>query len=384
MKILTKLALTFVCFAFGQSAFATKASLNSMGEGQRGTLLFSDSRNYLLNPAAVFKTADLIQLEAGSAKSSSSQTKGEGGMVTTIGDSKVALHLGSYSSGVDWMNEVESSGYLTTTSFYSPENSLELVFAKEFGASVWGASLHYASSKSDTKDTAMYPDDEAQFVSIRTGFENDSSSAYLNLDITGKSKTESSSSAAVEYKQNPSADFGYLYELNEKQKVLFNMAQAQASYTNDAGGNADIKKTSLSVNFMQKFVEQEANLVFVTVGLLQNEMVVDYETTGTDSPKNKSFWLPVRFAVRSQFNSFCLLQASVSQNTLIDQNEYRTGGNNVKTENSNGTTLSAGTSMNFNSWTVDANIAAFNQSGGTVGQLNGNSLLSSVAVVYKF
>ncbi|MEQ1875816.1 MAG: hypothetical protein ABL958_04160, partial [Bdellovibrionia bacterium] len=175
-------------------ANASKARLTALGQDRNGSLFVDDERNVFLNPAYMGKLRNLANFELG-ATGVSGNPKAEGGLVYDLGNLRAGAELGRVNRATE---SILSASALATTAFFAPQNSVELLVGAG-GDLNWGASLHYANSKSDRGVTADFPDSEASVTTVTGGVLTDLYGAYLALDMVAKSETKDVGGATEKY-----------------------------------------------------------------------------------------------------------------------------------------------------------------------------------------
>lgn len=366
-------------------AQATRARLLSLGQDKNGSLFIEDERNIFLNPAFVTKVPNQINLEAGNydrvsssrppaTNDTTNDPKAEGGIVYQMPEFSLGTQVGRVSKAADLIDAQPS----LTTSFYDPQNGIDLIFGKKAKVT-WGASLHYAKSKEDSGQAAN-PDSEAKILSARGGILNDKYQGYLNWDIMHDSETRTTGGTR-EFDGKLSLEAGGSYNLNSRSKVGGYILRTKNDFNNGAGEKGDYLLTRLSGQYFYYFKNEKGMMVYGLGGLYYEKGESDYDTATTDK-KETYLSIPVGLGFEAGMTSWLKLRGSVAQNVLIDKSDSVDGTNDRKSEGQDDTIVTLGSSLLFQNFSLDATLEGTGSAGS--GKVNGNTLMANVGATYNF
>jgi hypothetical protein len=338
-------------------AFASRARLESLGEGKNGSYYINDGRNIFLNPAAINGYKKNMWLELGSetptadAVGAANTQKVQGGFTNTFGDFTYGVYVGRDSDRA--LNAVAGANGLGAGFTAFPANSFEFFFGGEQGVK-WGASVFHSGNLVQTSSTSI---NTSSILGAKVGVETNGINVFSTVGISSSVKNDTTSAASTnELKGKVSVDVGATYAMDDF-TYLAKFSTFGSEYTPgtavDGGKVANSNTTAFgvgagwkkeatkSVNMYSRIqfdyqtdkVETE-NAVFVAGGAVSN-------TT--------SYNLPLIVAAEAQATSWLTIRGSVSH-SLIGQTQ--TG--NAKSSYSNTTSVAAGLGFNFGDLTVDA------------------------------
>jgi len=331
-------------------AFASRARLESLGEGKNGSYYINDSRNMFLNPASIVKNKKKLFVELGNtiANDSDAETSAnssvQGGFINTFGDFTYAVYLNNYS---DTMAEAADAAGL------SPQNAIEVQVAGE-GAVNWGVALTTAGNK-QAAGTSSY-------LGARVGVEKDNLAVFGTVGLSSKItaggvdalKGKTKIDAGVTYGMDDMTVFGkFATSTNEVATVEV----GSTSFGAGLGWNKEMTKST------HMFTRLEANYAA-------------NKTAGATT--DKSYSLPLVIGAETQALSWLAVRGSLSH-ALFGQTLDGAGA----TTTSGQTFFGAGVGMTFGDVTVDGLVA--NGTAGTADDFGfGSDMMSRVAMTYNF
>jgi len=380
MKLSLLMALGF--FLVTQSAFATRARLQALGQNKNGSLFISDDRNIFLNPAHVTTVQNKINLEAGKtdqSATSATNPKAEGGLVYRMNDFSIAAQLGRVG---DATARISSQTSLSGTTFYDPQNSVELILGGGGKGLAWGGSLHYANSESEIGATTDYPDSKAKVLTARGGVVTDKFQAYGSWDVNHESSTRTSAISQREFDGNLSLEAGGSYNMSETAKLGGYILNTGNDFNDGGTSKGDYKLMKVNGTYFHNFKKEEGLMIFGMAGLTYSKGVSDYEAAGQKDDESISWALPIGLGLESQLTSWFAIRGSVTQTVLVDKTERKNTASNSMKIGEDDTVVTLGSSFNYKDFVLDATLAG---SGGTgTAQIDGNTLMANVGLTYAF
>ncbi|MAV90405.1 MAG: hypothetical protein CL676_03225 [Bdellovibrionaceae bacterium] len=363
-------------FAMSQAAFATRARLMGLGLDKNGSLFVEDDRNVFLNPAHINAVENKVNLEAGATDRISGTTtndpKAEGGVSYKMDPFSLGVQIGRVSKAADRMDTQNA----LTSSFYDPQNSLEVIVGGGDELK-WGGSLHYANSTSDVGTTADYPDSKAQVVSARGGVATDRFQVYGAWDIKHTSETATSSVATQKYDGNLSLEVGGSFNLAENSKVGGYVLMTGYDFDNGGATRGENKHLEAQGSYFHVLKKSEGATVFALAGLYYQKDESKYTGAGDDT--YKYLLLPTGVGVEVQLSSWFVARGSVAQNLILDTVERTNGSGDYTKKGEDDTVVTLGSSFIFKDFALDATLE-----GSSTGKINGNTLIANVGATYSF
>ncbi len=359
-------------------AFASKARLQALGQGDNGSYYIMDSRNVFLNPAEMAGAKDSANFEWGASGRPNSTPNAEGGFIHSFGDMKFGLQLGRESMMetniglVKGLGTLGTSGTAANTDLYVPEDTIQLLFGGGTDMK-WGASVLYQKSANNLD---AFPKREGSGCEVTGGVATESFSAHVLVNFLNKTETETSATAKKEYEGDVGVKVGGTYNLTESQKLFAEVAMDKGT----AKDNADTNKFELDIFDYQvgfaNVMAKEGNTTFFYSLAFSSTKTKKDDKLGSSDTKSESMKIPVTVGLETEANSWMVLRGSVKQNVLLAQGKE----GDDKTENSpNSTVVSAGPGFKFNNMTLDGTFA-----GVSTGNINSTSFLANVGMTYSF
>ncbi len=358
------------------SAFATKARLQALGQGDTSKFI-SDSRNVFLNPASLNQMTNYVVTEWGTAQTSDESATNpgaEGGFFRNGGSLNYGFYFG---------NERDAfNDDLNTNNFLAEDNNIDLFFAGNMGFD-WGARLSYNSSE----DKSGTVDKESDGMGLGLGIKHGKIGAYANLKLSGEAKGDNTSAD-----NKVEADLGLNLGVDYKHKdMTFYVDYDKSGYERTVSSAVTEKSvTDYTVGFAKSYAMTETSMVFVDVNYNVNETeTISSGSTTTTTLTN----LPVTIGFETKANSWLTLRASIAQNVFINDTETETTGSSTTEDyQENNTRVNAGATLAFGKFMIDGVIGTTEASrtgtaAGTTtdeGVLATDNLMTRVGVTYNF
>jgi hypothetical protein len=346
MKLrLSLLVLACLPTFFTSPAFATKAKLAAL----QGARFLTDSQLVFQNPAQINHLDNYLTFELGGT-SSTSNPKSEGGLFKDMFGGRGGVYLGHMSD--------DQLAFRAINGFLVEENPVEFFYGKD----TWGASV--GISNSDKKTT----DEEQRSIVARFGIDTGIMEAWANLEIISKSDKVND-----EYRGAPIATVGGEYHMDNNLYVVGSAKYGKIE--NRIGGvNTDTDIAGAEVGILDRSIKNEKASIYYGPKLRWAEVKFG-------SQKLTVYDLPLYIGMEYNAFSWLVARASVSQNVILGstKDERVAAPGNKANSISNNTTVATGIGINWNSLMIDATFA-----GSTTGDLNGNSILANLGVIYNF
>ncbi len=375
------LTLVLALSVVSSPAFASRARLESLGEGKNGSYYIDDSRNMFLNPASIVRYKKKMMLELGGNNQgdadgvANADSRPQGGFTNTFGDFTYALYL----------NNTSDRAINTLGSVFAPSDALEFALAGE-GSVNWGVSVLHGGNRAGA--------DYSRYWAARFGVEKDAIALFGTIGIDSKAFSNSVLLLPVdEVKGNTSIDLGATYKMDEM-TIFGKFLTTKATWTNAGTTANEGKTTAFGIGAGWKKEMTKSTNMFVRVE-------ADSTKTENSNPGNNpivaslnvSAWnVPVVLAAETQAMSWLAIRGSISHSLL---------GQNLLTQEdlANLTTVSAGIGMTFGDLVIDGMVAtgatpaAFNttdnigfgtgaNSGSSFGF--GDNMISRIGLTYNF
>ena len=155
-------------------AFASRARLESLGEGKNGSYYINDGRNIFLNPASINGYKKKLFLELGAAAGTTdtlATQKVQGGFTNTFGDFVYGIYMGKES---DRLLTAANGATGVALGLIAPDHSVDFFFGGETSSFKYGLGLIYAGALLDN-NTAK---DTASALGLRAGIDINSFSFF--------------------------------------------------------------------------------------------------------------------------------------------------------------------------------------------------------------
>jgi hypothetical protein len=367
-----QLALALGLSVLATSAFASKARLQALGEDQYGSFYVNDNRNIFLNAANVNNYKDMITFETGSTTSdiaddSASAPRPEGGVFFGHGNLVYGVQLGSESNTA---NSLRTWGGAA-----GEQNNVDLFVGGDAGVK-WGANLTYGH----VTETATI--DNSQTMRSRFGVIAGDIEGFANINLKNEIEEADGSDfkgklgyqVGGAYSMNAYKFFGEYRSIKAEDKTA--NADAETSLIRVGAGRTDRLNDKAHLFTKLEYVRTLLNLETASSGAAAATGGEDQVTTN----------VPLIVGLEYDATSWLALRGSVSQSLYSDVSLKNTSNKNL----ANTTKVNLGASLKFGEMSVDGVIgntddsAAPTSATGTNGSLRTDSLMSRVAVTYKW
>ncbi len=385
------LTLVLALSVVSSPAFASRARLESLGEGKNGSYYIDDSRNMFLNPASIVRYKKKMMLELGNNTNSAVDftnilagdpvtsgpdtavlSRPQGGFTNTFGDFTYALYL----------NNTSDRAINTLGTVLAPTDAIEFALAGE-GSVNWGVSVLHGGNRAG--------DASSRYWAARFGVEKDAIALFGTVGIDSKANNAAAPVSALvagtnEVKGNTSLDLGATYKMDEM-TVFGKFLTTKATWSGAAGTTNEGKTTAFGIGAGWKKEMTKSTNMFVRV---EADSAKSENTAATLAAFNSSFWnVPVVLAAETQAMSWLAIRGSIAH-SLLGQNLL------TRDDLANQTTVSAGIGMTFGDLVIDGMVASSGlvntndnigfgsgvNSGSTFGF--GDSMISRIGLTYNF
>lgn len=381
--MLKNLTLVLSVMIVAAPAFASRARIESLGEGKNGSYYIQDSRNIFLNPAQIVKYKKKLMLELGGTVATGNNAdtavegteKAQGGFTNTFGDFTYGLYLNNNRDALQ--NQAA-----TLTGAVNPESQIDLFFAGE-GSLAWGINVFYAGNNVKTAGV----DSNANALGARVGIDMNNFQVFSTFDILGKSKIENGAANGNELKTKFSYDAGATYGMDN-----WTVFAKYSNFGQDLNTvvTAESRASNLGLGAGYKHEATKSTTMYARVEAdLSSTKPITASATGVET---KSYNVPVVLAAESQALSWLAVRGSIAHSLLGQQ-----WAANTRTSFAGSTTVSAGLGLTFGDVQIDGLVATGTTSPtnngaagfGTAPQSNGtfgfgDSMLSRLALTYNF
>lgn len=318
------LAVTMLASA---PAFASRARLESLGEGKNGSFYIKDNRNVFLNPATIIDQKKQFNLELGSASSATVDSSGapqaQANYIGSFGDFNYNLAFGN-----------QSDAAITALSAFvgglAPLKYTEFGLAGDAGVK-WGVSaFHGGNYTSTTTGTTS-----ATHVGARFGLGMDAFNFFGTVGIIANSKSGADNVA----KGNIALNLTATYAMDDF-TFFGNFVNGGVTYYTGSPAT-EVGKVS-NMDFSVGVGHQKEMVKGVS---MFSKAAVNYGTTSTTptggtEAKTKTWSLPVTLGVEAEALNWLVLRGSASHGLF---------GKGVV-----GTAVTAGTGLKFGAVTIDS------------------------------
>ena len=324
------LTLVLALAVVSSPAFASRARLESLGEGKNGSYYIQDSRNMFLNPATIVHYKKKLMLELGQAQATgaeaSNDSRAQGGFINTFGDFTYALYLNNVS---------DTAAALTAVTGIQPDSAIELQFAGE-GSMNWGLSVTTAGNNNGTKS--------ASYWGARAGIEKGDLSVFGTVGITSDNKgTFPGSAFASEVKGKLKLDLAATYKMNDM--TVFGKFNSTSNDVTVATSTSEVSSSSYGAGLGWNKEMTKSTHMFTRVE-------ADYSQGKTAGVvDNKAYNVPVVMGAEAQALSWLAIRGSIGH-SLIGQDV--TGRKDL----TGLTTVAAGLGLTFGDVSIDGLVAS--------------------------
>jgi len=367
------------------TAYASKARLQALSQGENGSYYIDDKRNVFLNPAKAYRYGKWSNFEWGESNqppTTSSYPNAEGGLFYTTGSSYLGVQLGRESNAQVRMAAASTAIGLTGTSaFLYPKDTVNLIFATN-GNVRWGlqALYGYAQDRSEetTPGVTTYPNRKASTLEIGAGAEADHFDIYTKFDLAYSSEIEETSTNTIKLDGKATIVLGGSYVLNEDAKIFG--AASSGGYDVTSTNNATKKEGkvfTLTLGYAHYLNPEAATRFYVSPAFEMRNLKVKDGNGGIDEGSDSQS-IPLTIGMENAANEWLTLRASVSQRVLLNQTNTTV----IDKHHENSTVVGAGAGITWKKLTLDGTLRGAMDTGS--GQIDGNNLLANVGMTYLF
>jgi hypothetical protein len=377
---MVKMSLVLLIALVSGNAFASKARLLALSQGENGSLYVDDARNVFLNPAKASKYGQWANFEWGSS-TTPSDPNAEGGMFYNLGPGYLGLQLGRESNAqarITTANAITGSSF----AFISPQNTVNVLYAGQAASMNWGVQLLYGSSQDNAEivapATSAFPNKKASTFEVGGGVEGDNFDAYGKIDLAYTSDNEVSATLSHKLEGKPTIELGGSYSTSDANKLY---AQILTGGFDAKHSDNSFKKEAELFTFLvgwAHYLNPEAATRFYISPAFEINNVKIKDGNGGAESKTERQRIPLTIGMEMAANDWLALRASVTQKVLLDSTKTTV----TDSHNPNTTTVGAGAGITWKKLTLDGTLRG--AIGGTAGQLDGDDLLGNVGMTYVF
>jgi hypothetical protein len=360
-------------------AMASKARLESLGQGANGSQYIDDNRNVFLNAATLNQHKDFVTIEVGAndaALDAEATPRMEGGLFKSSGSMVYGLYFGHE-------NDAANAGR-ALNGLPGEQNNFSLFFAGDAGVQ-WGAALTYGSYKKESPDPDTGNDDDIETgnMAAKLGVISGDIEAFLNLGLSNTAEVK----GGAEYTGTGSIDLGLTYGMGDA-SVYFRYETSSAENADDA-----VSRNAMTLGYARQYkLNDKANL-WVDArytqesreceGLFQGFSVGgnDYKgvcgSVGGDELTTTG--LPVTVSLEVSAKDWLTLRGFISQEVLISTTS---GGDDTDSQAEGNRKHGVGASLVFDDLTIDGSLILSNST--QAGVLNIDEPMSRVSLNYNF
>ena len=409
------LALVLALAVVSSPAFASRARLESLGEGKNGSYYIDDSRNIFLNPAqlvhykkklflelgtdvqSIQDTASVNTAPGGSVLPGNRTNRPQGGFTNTFGDFTYGVYMNQNSERTTGIiqnaNNVIANGAFAplgitaaNSTFLAPDSTLEAFFAGE-GALNWGFSVFYGGN--NNKPAAGFESTASQ-LGVRLGVDMNGLQLFSTVAIYSRATLIGTPVSNAEVKGKVGVDAALTYKMNDMTtfaKVTFTGADLNANNATQV----EARNQAYGLGFGWKHEMTKATNMFARVE-------GDYEKARNNGNDQKTYNIPVVVGAEAQALTWLTIRGSIAESVFGQQYGNLSGAGFTRNNLGGSTTVSAGLGLTFGDVQIDGLVAtngANNTSNGigagfgTAPQTNtnfgfGDNMISRIALTYNF
>ena len=383
MEMKNYLTLVLAVMLVSTSANASRARLESLGEGKNGSYYIQDSRNIFLNPAEIVHYKKKLMLELGTEPTgtdSVASSRGQGGFTNTFGDFTYGLYLNQTSERA--LTAVAGANGLGGAFIY-PDSQLEFTFAGE-GSLGWGFSVLYAGN--NTKASTGL-EKTSSLLGARLGVEAGSFAAFSSVGIMSSSKVKNATNDEV--KGKVSVDLAVTHKSDDM--TNFAKFSTFGSDISLSSVTTQSRYTVFGLGSGWKHEMNKATTMFCRVG-------ADYQKQTTTGFSDITTWnVPIVLAAETAATSWLTVRGSIAESLLGQTSGSLASGSAYRDSLAGTTTVSAGVGITLGDVVIDGLIATDGSAAGgsntpgfgTGTQTNntfgfGDKMLTRVGMTYNF
>jgi|GEM_PF-865686 len=384
------LTLVLALSVVSSPAYASRARLESLGEGKNGSFYIDDSRNMFLNPASIVRYKKKMMLELGGettgAVDNANASRAQGGFTNTFGDFTYAVYLNNTSDrAISTLGaDIDADG---DADFLAPSNGLEFALAGE-GSVNWGISLLTGGNRGVTAAANAYgagSETKSSYLAARFGVEKDAAAVFGTVGISSSAKIVTGS-ANPEIKGKLSLDLGATYKMDDM-TLFAKFIKTGADFQNSTAGATaaavvEGRSTTFGVGAGWKKEMTKSTNMFTRIEADHSQV------TTTGAAASTIYNIPVTLGAETAALSWLTVRGSIGHSIL--------GQNLTTRSNLAGTSVvAAGVGMTFGDLTVDGLVASNGvASADTLGMGTspsasqnfgfGDNMISRIALTYNF
>jgi hypothetical protein len=375
-----RLLLSVLLVVVSINAFASKARLQSLSQGENGSQYVDDKRNVFLNPASAYRYGKWANFEWGS-NATPSTPNAEGGIFYQLNNNIWGLQLGRESGAQTFIGAANTQVAADPNNFINPKDTVNLIFSNK-GNVNWGFELLYGSSedKADTvtMGTTAFPNRKASTIELGLGAEAERYDVWAKVLLAYTSDWETSGTNTNSFKGKPTFTVGGSYVLSRDDKAFANLTVGGWDVT--SSNNALKKESSVTagtLGYAYYLIADSDTKFYLSPALTMTNAKIKDGNNGLDSG-NDSLRLPLTIGMEMNANDWLTLRGSVSQSVLISDSTQTV----TDKHHENTTQVGAGAGVTWKKLTLDGTLRGAMDTGN--GQLDGNNLLANVGMTYLF
>jgi hypothetical protein len=344
-------------------AMASKARLESLGQGANGSQYIDDHRSIFLNAASLNQHKDFVTIEVGNTTSqtpgasnqdsdTTTTPKAEGGVFKASGNMVYGIYFGEEANSANSLRAAAGLGNADDME----QNSTTLFVAGDAGVQ-WGASLLTQSFKDEANDR------ESSAMRARLGVISGDIEAFANIGLTNKAEDGTN-----EFEGKSSFDIGVTYSMGD----IDYMARVQSIAAENAGGD-EYKSQVTSIGAAKSYKLNDKAMLWASAfyNMESSESFAGAETKETS--------LPVTVSLEVSAKEWLDLRGFVGKNVFIGETEADNGDK----ETVDGLNHGVGASLRFGDLRIDGSLILAS-AGGQVGVMNIDEPLQRISLTYDF
>ena len=379
------LALVLALTVISAPAFASRARLESLGEGKNGSFYIDDSRDMFLNPAQVVHYKKKLFLELGTDAVGTqdvavTNNRAQGGFTNTFGDFTYGVYMNQTSERTLSIVQGVNAGLTAASQFVAPDSTLEFFLAGESGLN-WGISLFYAGN--DVK-SATVAEKTATQLGARVGIDVNNFQVFSSVGIITKSTINDNAANNTELKGKIGIDAGATYKMNDM-TAFAKFVTTGADFNTGGVTAAEIRNQQYGLGLGWKHEMTKATNLYA-------RLEADYQKVSSSGTDTKTWNVPAVVGAEAQALSWLAIRGSISESILGQQ-----WSTNTRNSLAGTTTVAAGLGLTFGDVQIDGLVATNGASNpqngiagfGTAPQSNtgfgfGDNMITRLAMTYNF
>jgi len=335
------------------SAYATKARMEALGQdGERGSLLFEDSRDVFHNPAHVNDMKNYVVLETGTAlagtnEDSAATPEAEGGWYGEAGSFAYGVYLNGKRDDVEIHDDNTGDVSVLTgstvsgrTNYAEVGNQVDIFIGGDAGMQ-WGVNVNLSSFKNEVAQQ------EQSGMGVGLGVVMGDMEAYANLGI--KDESEGGLATGDKWEADMGINVGGAYKLGD---YTLQLDYRTGGHTDTVSSVATERSATEITVGLGRIMETTAGKWFYNLGFYKNASEIK---TGSTTIENDSNRIPLTVGFEADATSWLTLRGSASQ-SLRGSGESSALGSGKKIQSANTTSVATGATLNFGKLKVDGSI----------------------------